>query len=204
MNEFVSETESRAGSSRPPEQALRVCIQQITQGNEQALSQIYDSTSSLVYGIAIRILGDKADAEEVALDVYSQIWRGASGFRPERGTVLGWVTVMARTRAIDRLRSRKRRPEEELAAPVNDKPAATPSPEQSTIEKQQSLLVRTALASLPQNQRELLELSCYSGFTHSELAQKLNLPLGTVKTRLRMGVSRLRELLAASPGESAQ
>jgi len=87
---------------------------------------------------------------------------------------------------------------------VNDKPAATPSPEQSTIEKQQSLLVRTALASLPQNQRELLELSCYSGFTHSKLAQKLKLPLGSVKTRLRMGVSRLRELLAASPGESAQ
>jgi RNA polymerase sigma-70 factor (ECF subfamily) len=196
MSESASSSLVDSDLTRSREGLLRACVTRLSEGSEDALGVIYDQTSSLVYSIALGMLGDRADAEEVTLDVYSQIWRGASSFRAERGTVTGWLITMTRSRAIDRLRTRRRTASETDVDSLQDKPTSAPSPEQSTITGEQQRRVRTALAALPTTQRQLIELACYGGYSHSELAEKMGLPLGTVKTRMRMGLTRMRELLA--------
>lgn len=184
------------------EDVLHACLTRLSAGSEDALAEIYDHTSSLVYSIALGMLSDRADAEEVTLDVYSQIWRGASSFRAERGTVIGWLIMVTRSRAIDRLRARRHRSSEAEVDALQDKPAATPTPEESTIAGEQQRRVRAALAVLPDSQRQLIELAWYGGYSHSELAGKMGLPLGTVKTRLRMALARLRQLLDPAGGQA--
>jgi RNA polymerase sigma-70 factor, ECF subfamily len=200
MSESASGTGFRHSEvPSPREEFLRACMLRVSAGSEDALAAIYDSTSALVYSIATSMLGDRADAEEVTLDVFSQVWRTASGFRAERGTVTAWLITMARTRSIDRLRSRRRRAAEQQETDILlDRAADDPSPLESTMAGEQGQRVRTAMQALPENQRRLIELACYGGYSQSELAEKLGLPLGTVKTRMRMGLGTLRDLLAVS------
>ena len=165
----------------------------------EALAALYDESSSLVYTIVFRIVGNREDAEEVTLDVYSQVWRSAAGYQPDRATVAGWLTMLARSRAIDRVRSRARSRGDERIETVMEAPDPARTPEQRSIASEEQARVRAALASLPDEQRRLLELACYSGMTQSELASSLGVPLGTVKTRMRLGMMRLREELAALP-----
>jgi len=168
-------------------------------GEQAALSSLYDETSRYVYGLALRILRDEADAEEVTIDVYSQVWRSAAAFAAQRGSVLSWLVTIARSRAIDRLRTqgaKLRRKEDSLDAQVHAPVDAGHTPEDSAALVQERKRVREALDQLPPEQRELLELAYYSGLSHSELADRLGQPLGTVKTRIRLGMMRLRELLA--------
>jgi RNA polymerase sigma-70 factor (ECF subfamily) len=159
---------------------------------------LYDGTHPLVYGLALRILGDVADAEEVALDVYTQVWRTAGNFDPRRGSVSAWLVTLARSRAIDRLRSAAaRRQREESRPELPEAPAAARSPEEASLLGQRRVRVRAALARLLPEQREAIELAFFSGLTHSELAARLGQPLGTVKTRIRLGMMKLRELLGS-------
>jgi RNA polymerase sigma-70 factor (ECF subfamily) len=166
-------------------------------GRQEALAALYDESSSLVYTIVMRIVGNREDAEEVTLDVYSQVWKSASGYQADRGTVTGWLTMLARSRAIDRVRVRARKRGEETLETIAEVPDARSTPEQRSVLGEEQARVRAALAGLPESQRELLELACYSGFTQSELASRLGLPLGTVKTRMRLGLTRLREELGS-------
>ena len=185
---------TNTGMPAPREDGLQARLSSIAAGDEQALSALYDETSALVYTIALRILGNAADAEEVTIDVYAQIWRAASSYHPGRGTVNSWLTMIARTRAIDRLRTRNRRPEqpiESAATAVTDRL----TPEQETAGHEEQQRVRVALAALPTEQRKVIELACYGGWTQSELARAMRLPLGTVKTRMRLGMWKLREEL---------
>lgn len=182
------------GIPAPREDGLQARLSNIAAGDEQALSALYDETSALVYTIALRILGNAADAEEVTIDVYAQIWRAASRFHPGRGTVNSWLTMIARTRAIDRLRARNRRPEQPIES-VADAVSDRLTPEQETAGHEEQQRVRVALAALPTEQREVIELACYGGWTQSELARAMRLPLGTVKTRMRLGMWKLREEL---------
>jgi RNA polymerase sigma-70 factor (ECF subfamily) len=175
--------------------SLANLIHSLADGDQQAMAALYDATNRLVYGLTLRILGDPATAEEVMLDVYLQAWRQASSFDQTRGGPLAWLTTMARSRAIDRLRSTKQRTqrEEPLEEASNH---STPSnvEEQVAISEMRSH-VNAALALLSPEQREVIELAYYAGMSHSEIAAKLGQPLGTVKTRTRLGMMKLREAL---------
>lgn len=167
------------------------------QGDQRGLARLYDESCHLVYGIAVRILGNSADAEEVTSDVYSQIWRNAGRFREERGSVNTWLTMLSRSRAIDRLRSRNRSRVEEPLERSLELPGSLPDPEQVSVLKQRGERVRAALSAISPEQRQAIELAYFSGLTQSELAAQLGQPLGTIKTRIRLGMIKLKERLSA-------
>ncbi|HWP43676.1 MAG TPA: sigma-70 family RNA polymerase sigma factor [Blastocatellia bacterium] len=177
---------------------LVALIKRAAGGEQGALGELYDATSSQIYGLLVRMLSDRAAADEVLLDVYKQAWRQAALYERERGSPLGWLLTIGRTRALDRLRSVKR--EQQLKQAVGADPGSHSSPanpEQKAVISERQELVRTALGSLPSSQREVIELAYYSGLSHSEIAEKLDLPLGTVKTRTRLAMVKLRDLLRA-------
>jgi RNA polymerase sigma-70 factor (ECF subfamily) len=148
----------------------------------------------LVYGIALRILNDTADAEEVTLDVYAQIWKSAATFDVQRGSVCSWMVTLVRSRAIDRMRSRHSRVRREEAASIELR-AASPGPEEQTVFFEKTKRIQAALATLSREQRQAIELAFFSGLTHVEVATKVGEPLGTIKTRIRLGMMRLRDAL---------
>lgn len=168
-------------------------------GDEGAFSSFYDETNTLVYSLAIRMLGNVEDAEEVTLDVYNQAWRIAKSFTPERGSVTAWLMTLARTRSLDRIRSRASRQRSVEPIPEQfDPPANVHTPEAQSVTSQQRRIVAEAMSQLPNEQRRALELAYFQGLSHSELASALGEPLGTVKTRIRLGMIKLRELLVAA------
>jgi len=173
-------------------------VLEIARGSEQALAQLYDCTSSVVYGLALRLLREPSLAEDVTLEVFLQVWRTAGTYDIQRGRVLPWLVTMVRSRAIDRLRSPQVRGSglEQPLEDTADLDDRQPSPERLSIEAGNSRAIRRALSELPTEQREAIELAYFSGFSHSEIAHRSGLPLGTVKTRIRQGMLRLRELLA--------
>lgn len=155
-----------------------------------ALAEFYDRYAGLVNALALRILRDGADAEDVVQEVFLQAWRQADRFDTARGTPEAWLCTMARSRALDRLRRRvSRREDPDEAAPVT-----TAAPRNEV-----ALAVRKALASLSDDQRRALELAYYEGLTQSEIAARLEEPLGTVKTRMRTAMIRMREVLGPLP-----
>lgn len=172
-------------------------LERIARGDSQGIAALYDASSRLVYSLALRILGDSGDAEEVTMDVYLQVWRSATHFNRERGNAAAWLLTIARSRAIDRLRQRTSRTKNE--APLTPEAwveAPDPGPEESASSSQRRVRILTVMRSLPDEQREALELAYFSGLTHSEMAERLGQPLGTVKTRVRLAMMRMRSLLA--------
>lgn len=169
-------------------------IDRIRAGDQTALAELYDESSPLVFGLTFRILGNAADAEEVTLDVYKQIWRTAPDYDAGRGSVSAWVVTLARTRAIDRQRhaATRIRVEQPMENSVGFR-APHPGPEEQSVISQTERRVRHALGVLSEEQREAIELAFFSGLTHSELSNRLGAPLGTVKTRIRQGMLRLRK-----------
>ncbi|HWP45226.1 MAG TPA: sigma-70 family RNA polymerase sigma factor [Blastocatellia bacterium] len=182
--------------SRSRDQDWISVIKKVAEGDQAALTTLYDSTSRLVFGLILRILGDRATAEEVLLDVYTQVWRQAGNYDRSRGAPLAWLMTIARSRAIDRLRSGKH--DQQNKEPLDnftDLTSSTLSPEEATATSERQRLVRQALESLSPEQRQVIELAYYSGLSHSEIAMQLGQPLGTVKTRTRLGMMKLREAL---------
>lgn len=178
------------------DQEWAALIAQMAQGDQSAVGVIYDLTNRLVFGLILRILGDRSAAEEVLLDVYTQVWRQAASYDRSRGTPLAWLTTIARSRALDRLRAgwqeqQRRQPLDEMP----DAPSHGLNPEDAAVTTEHRRLVRQALAALTPEQRQVIELAYYSGLSHSEIAARLNQPLGTVKTRTRLGMLKLREML---------
>ncbi|MBY0508060.1 MAG: sigma-70 family RNA polymerase sigma factor [Bryobacteraceae bacterium] len=170
-------------------------------GDQSAMGQLYDLTSGLIHGMALRMLENPQDAEEVVLDVYMKAWRNAAHYSVERGSVNAWLIMMTRTVAIDRIRSRNAQPRTlDLGAPELPEPRAPGvTPEESTAQRQWRARVEGAMRELPEEQREALLLAFFGGLSHAELAERLGQPLGTIKTRIRLGLRRLKTLL----GESA-
>lgn len=172
-------------------------IEQIAARDQTALAQFYDVTNRLAFGLILRILSDRATAEEVLLDVYTQVWRQAGNYSRERGTPLAWLLTIARSRALDRLRAgRQEMQRKESLDAVAESRSLAATPEAATATNEQQRLVRRALASLPPEQRQIIELAYFSGLSQSEIAAHLGQPLGTVKTRTRLGMMKLKELLA--------
>ena len=172
-------------------------------GDTRALAQFYDETSAAIFGLALRVVNDRADAEETVLDVYQQLWNSRHTFDPERGTVWGWMVTLTRNRAIDRLRSAVARRGHEFPLQTDWEVSSDDrAPEEASIFQQERKLVLEALALLAPEQRQAIELSFFRGLTHMEVSEALSVPLGTIKTRIRTGMRRLRETLAplGSPG----
>ena len=167
-------------------------LDRIARGDQHAVGELYDRHSHLLFGLLVRILHDRAEAEEVLQEVFVQAWTRANTYDGLRGTAAGWLCGIARNRAIDRLRARARgaRTLEQVSVPPSPE---TPEALASTSQQQRD--VHVALDSLPREQRELIERAYFTGATQSEMAAELGLPLGTVKTRVRAGLQTLRKLL---------
>ena len=169
----------------------------IARGDHAAFGQFYDAYAGLAFGLIRRILRDKEAAEEVLQEVFWQIWREAASFDPRRGGPEAWLVMRAKTRAIDKLRSIRRK-EQTFVAPVDEgsAPGADPRADDPAVAAADRTLVEGALARLPDAQRRVIELAFFGGMTQSEIAARLGEPIGTVKTRARLGLERLRGLLA--------
>ena len=178
------------------DQDLAALIRRVAGGEQSALTAVYDATNRLVFGLILRIVVDRATAEEVLLDVYTQVWRQAAAYDATRGVPLAWIMTIARSRAIDRVRAG--RPDQQKKEPleaIGEVSAVGVSPEEASVYSERQRLVRSALGALAPEQREVIELAYYSGLSHSEIALKLGQPLGTVKTRTRLGMMKLRDML---------
>lgn len=174
-------------------------LRRIAAGDEAALAALYDGAHGLVRGLALRILRDPADAEEAALEVFVQVWRTAGRYDPRVASPAAWLTMLAKSRALDKLRSKRSRLAREGPLPEAFEPEARlPSPEEEAGVSQERARLRAALSCLSEEQRAPLELAYYEGYSQSELAHRLGQPLGTIKTRMRMGLKHLRAHLASA------
>jgi RNA polymerase sigma-70 factor, ECF subfamily len=174
----------------------------VARGDDDALAELYDRVGRIAYGLALRILRDERHAEDAVQEAFLQVWRSAATFRPERAKASTWVLTLVHRRAVDLVRREERR----QADPLTDDSAAVAAAEQTDeaawlrFERER---VQSALRQLPDLQREALELSYYGGFSQSELAERLGVPLGTIKSRMFSGLARLRELLDESAQEGS-
>lgn len=176
-------------------------LRRIAARDAQALSLLYDRYARLVFSLALHILGRVDLAEEVTQEVFWRVWEKAATYRPERGSVRTWLTQIARNRALDVRRREQRRPlsAQQLSAPPDPIPApSTISPEEYALQAWEYEQLRQAVEALPEEQRHVLLLAYFEGLSHQQIAQRLRLPLGTVKSRLRAALQRLRQALGES------
>jgi RNA polymerase sigma-70 factor, ECF subfamily len=175
-------------------------IARIGRRDQSAFSALYDRLSGPLYSLAMKMLGDPAEAQEALQDVFLQIWSRAGTYNPEQSSVFSWTVLLTRSRVIDRLRARGRRsrvvvsPEETLDAAAD---ASTVESAADTVEKNdEAARVRSVLNNLPSEQREAIELAFFEHLSHHEIAARLGQPLGTVKARIRRGLLKLRQRLS--------
>ena len=174
-------------------------LQRIATGDGEAFRRFYDRYASLAFTFAIRLLGSRSDAEDLLQEVFLQVWRQAQSYNPERGSPEAWLITMTRSRAIDKLRSIRRRDTSPLPADEALPLAGGTQVEPPTQALEAKLTVEGVLTKLPAAQRTVLEMAYFDGLTQSEIAAQLREPLGTVKTRMRAGLERLRGFLEAAP-----
>ena len=170
-------------------------IRQVANQDRDAFSQLYDRFSTLVFSLAMRMLKVRSDAEDLLQEVFVQVWRQAQSYSAERGSPEAWIINIARSRAIDKIRSIRRM---ERSFVLTDDPARAESSENvesSVAESEARMTMGSALANLPEAQRRVLEMAYFDGLTQTEIATRLAKPLGTVKTRMRSGIQKLREIL---------
>jgi RNA polymerase sigma-70 factor, ECF subfamily len=169
-------------------------LRRIAAGESAALGELYDRYGSQSFGLALRIVGNAGDAEEIVQDVFLHVWRQAERYDPARATLIGWILMLTRSRAIDRLRARQARPP--LAAHDLDwSHGAADNQEVAAITHEAATRLKAELEALPPPMRQAIELAYFDGLTHSEIAEQLQEPLGTVKSRLRAAMIRLRDTL---------
>jgi RNA polymerase sigma factor (sigma-70 family) len=192
VSDFREATEARAGSklSHLSDEALLALA---SRNDEAALGELYDRYGRVAYGLALRVLRDRALAEDAVQEAFLAVWRSAGSFLAEQGKPSTWILTLVHRRAVDLVRREERRraePLDELAQPTGE------ATDEEAWLRAQRQVVQEALRKLPAEQREALELAYYGGFTQSELAERLGQPLGTIKSRMFTGLKRLRELLA--------
>ena len=173
-------------------------LQQIVNREAEALSILYDRYGRLLFSVAYHMVGEQNLAEEITLDVFRRVWEKADSYRADRASVRTWLTSMARNRSIDMLRREGVRPEHNSVSWTElliEPPANNPSPETAVSLQMQAQTVQAALAQLPQEQQDVLALAYFRGYSHSQIASQLDMPIGTVKTRIRLGMQKLRSRL---------
>jgi RNA polymerase sigma-70 factor (ECF subfamily) len=173
-------------------------VRSIAEGDQRALRSLYEQTHRLVFTLTFRITRDRETAEELTLDVFHDVWRKASNYEPSGGSVVGWIMNQARSRAIDRIRfeQRKKRVNQYRDDPVTAHPSE--DPQEACQLQEESQLLRAALQLLTPEERQVIETAFFSELTYQETAEKLNQPVGTVKTRIRSAFCKLRQALGTS------
>lgn len=173
-------------------------VQGIAAGHQRALHALYEQTHRLVYTLSVRIVNSRETAEEVTLDVFHDVWRRAATYDPANGSVVGWIMNQARSRAIDRLRFEQRK--KRVHSPGDAPPAVMPvsDPREVFDVQEQGRLLRDALKILTPDERQAIETAFFAELTYDQVAIRLNQPLGTVKTRVRSALGKLRQALAAT------
>jgi RNA polymerase sigma-70 factor (ECF subfamily) len=193
---------SAVSRSNEPNSLLEF-LQRMARGEHAALARCYDQMGPVVFSLAVRMLRDRPAAEDVTQDIFIQVWRQAANYDTTRGSPEAWIMMIARTRILDRLRSRSAGI---ILKPVGDNlpdaPDAEDWPEDLAISREDAVNVRRALAELPQDQKHAIELAFFDGLTHVEISEKLNVPLGTIKTRIRLGLIKIRDSLGELMGEA--
>lgn len=173
----------------------------VARGDEPALAELYDRVGRVAFGLAFRVLRDERHAEDAVQEAFLTVWRTAASFRAERAKASTWILTLVHRRAVDLVRREERR----RAEPLSDEPTLDVATETGTEEaawlRFERERVQAALRQLPDVQREAIELAYYGGFSQSELAERLGVPLGTIKSRMFAGLARLRELLDESTQE---
>jgi RNA polymerase sigma-70 factor (ECF subfamily) len=169
----------------------------IGQADRAAFELFYERYAPLVFSFAMRLVQERSDAEDLLQEVFLQVWREAGNYSPERGTPEAWIITITRSRAIDRLRSIRRRDKSFVPMAGAGGEEYDGSVESGATASDSKIMVNSALSQLSGNQRQVLELAYFDGLTQSEIADRLKEPLGTVKTRMRAALGRLRELLGA-------
>jgi RNA polymerase sigma-70 factor, ECF subfamily len=171
-------------------------VRAIAGGDQLALHSVYEQTHRIVFTLVLRITNNRETAEEVTLDVFHDVWRRASAYDPANGSVVGWIMNQARSRAIDRLRFEQRKKRVNTSGDMTQTVEAADDPQKACHLEEQGRLLRNAMQDLTPEERQAIETSFFSELTYQEVAAKLNQPLGTVKTRIRSGLIKLRKTLA--------
>ncbi|WP_022894111.1 ECF RNA polymerase sigma factor SigK [Agromyces subbeticus] len=181
-----------------PDPTAEQLLTRVGGGDRAAFSALYDATSARVFGLVRRLVVDPAQAEEVTQDVYLEIWQSAPRFDASRGNALAWMFTLAHRRAVDRIRASQASRDRDLRIGARDLDVPVDTVAEAVEIKVEHERVRTALGALSELQRECVSLAYYGGLTQSEIADRLEVPLGTVKTRLRDGMIRLRTALGVT------
>ena len=181
-------------------------VRGMANGDEHAAAALFDEFSPVLFALALRIVGERADAEEVVLEAFTQAWKNAAYYQANRSSVLSWLSMITRTRALDFVRARSRRNKvlTNASQQMGDEPIAfgaqIPFASDRLEEEERAIAVGSALHSLSAPQRVAIELSFFAGLTHLEIAERLGEPLGTVKTRIRLGIHHMRNALGDLAG----
>jgi RNA polymerase sigma-70 factor, ECF subfamily len=184
----------RSGKPAVPESAWVAVVRAIGEHDGKALKALYERSHRLVFTLALRIVNNRATAEEVTVDVFHEIWRRASAYDPADGSVMGWIMNLTRSRAIDRLRFEQRKKRTNSGQHVE--PVCIESVEDSVNQRDHAARLQAALGVLTADERDAIELAYFSDATYGEVSRRLNVPLGTIKTRIRTGLTKLRFVLA--------
>lgn len=188
------------GKTEPPLQFADL-VTRMAARDETALTALYDACSKRVFGLALRVVGDRQAAEEVTIDAFAQAWERAAGYEPSKGNVLCWLLNLTRSRALDRRRRMG------VRAPLSGSQVADlaaallapeASPEEASVAAERASRVRAAAAALPRGQREAIAAAFFAGMSHTEIAEALDVPLGTIKSRIRDGMLALQRALAST------
>lgn len=188
-------TGSPEGAAAPGAPDLGALLRQSARGDQQAFAQLYDATAARAYGLAVRVVRDPAQAEEVTQEAFLELWRTASRFDPERGSAVSWVLTIVHRKAVDRVRSAEAAGRRDTAYQQEQQVVDHDVTAEAAHSSLEARRVRAAMDQLTPVQREAIELSFFGGYTHTEVATLLDLPLGTAKTRIRDGLIRLRDFM---------
>jgi len=182
------------------EKRLAYLVEKIATGDHSALAELYDQTSRVVFSLACRITGDRAFAEEVTCDVFTYVWRQANRYQPDRGVPSVWLLMLTHSRSIDCIRTRNRKGFAHERLDI-DREDSSSDPEENAIFATRGEKVQSAMRALSQKEREAIELAFFSGMSQSEISEQTGAPLGTVKSRIRVGMTRLRSMLKVFEGD---